>query len=299
MVEVEKIAYQGWPNCLKISNDLIELIVTTDVGPRVIHLSPKGGENILYINPAEAGLMGDDKFHSYGGHRLWHAPEDSVRTYAADNFPVEVERFKDGARLTAKTEFCGVQKVVEIHMSEKEPKVKLNHIIINQTYWPIPYSVWSVTVMDEGGKLIVPHSEKIGHPDRLTPTHLLAIWGYTKMDDPRWTWGDKYYMLRQDKSLNYAQKTGSLNTKGWAAYWIKNNLFVKKFDYDPNVVYPDFNCNFETFTNQDMLEVESLGPLVTVEPGKQAEHAEEWSLFTGVNEINNDADVDRFILPLI
>ena len=130
MVQVEKIAYQGWPNCLKISNDLIELIVTTDVGPRVIHLSPKGGENMLYVNPAEAGLMGDDKFHSYGGHRLWHAPEDSVRTYAADNFPVEVEQFKDGARLTAKIEFCGVQKVVEIHMAENDPKVKLNHTII-------------------------------------------------------------------------------------------------------------------------------------------------------------------------
>jgi hypothetical protein len=299
MVEIKKIAYQGWPNCIKISNDLVELIVTTDVGPRIIHFSPKDGENMMYINPAEAGSMGDDKYHTYGGHRLWHAPEDFVRTYAADNFPVKVDQIKNGVRLTADTEFNGVQKVVEIQMSDDAPTVKVNHIIINHTSWTIPFAVWSITVMGDGGKLIVPHADKIGHDKKLTPTHLLALWGYTKMDDPRWTWGDKYYMLRQDVAFNYAQKVGSLNTKGWAAYWRKNSLFIKKFGYDPDVVYPDFNCNFETYTDQVMLEVESLGPNVELEPGKQAEHTEEWSLFANVKEINSEADIEQYVLPLL
>ncbi len=299
MTTVEKIAYQGWPNCLKISNAKVELIVTTDVGPRIIHFSPKGGENMLYINPAEAGMTGDSKFHSYGGHRLWHAPEDFVRTYAADNFPVQVEQFEDGARLTADIESNGVQKTVEIRMAKDAPKVNVIHTITNCSAWPVPLAVWAITVMDGGGKLVVPHPDKIGHAQRLTPTHALALWGYTKMNDPRWIWGDKYYMLRQDSSFNYAQKAGSYNPKGWAAYWLKNNLFVKKFPYDPNVVYPDFNCNFETYTDQVMLEVESLSPMIQIEPGASAQHMEEWFLYEGVKEVNCDADVDAHILPLI
>lgn len=33
---IEKTPYGGWPNCYRIFDNEIELIVTTDVGPRVI-----------------------------------------------------------------------------------------------------------------------------------------------------------------------------------------------------------------------------------------------------------------------
>ncbi len=35
-VKVEKTAYKGWQNCYRVTNGKIELIVTGDVGPRVI-----------------------------------------------------------------------------------------------------------------------------------------------------------------------------------------------------------------------------------------------------------------------
>ena len=35
-VKIEKTAWKGWPNCYRIANGEVELIVTTDVGPRVI-----------------------------------------------------------------------------------------------------------------------------------------------------------------------------------------------------------------------------------------------------------------------
>ena len=38
-VSLEKVAYGGWTNCLKLFDDSVELIVTLDVGPRVIRLS--------------------------------------------------------------------------------------------------------------------------------------------------------------------------------------------------------------------------------------------------------------------
>jgi len=35
MNRVGKIAYQGWPNRYRVSNELVELIITTDVLPRL------------------------------------------------------------------------------------------------------------------------------------------------------------------------------------------------------------------------------------------------------------------------
>jgi len=36
--KIEQVAWGGWPNCYRLSNNEIDLIVTADVGPRVIRL---------------------------------------------------------------------------------------------------------------------------------------------------------------------------------------------------------------------------------------------------------------------
>ena len=50
---MEKVNYGGWPNCIKMTNGKMELIVTTDVGPRVIRLGFVGGQNLMYEAPDE------------------------------------------------------------------------------------------------------------------------------------------------------------------------------------------------------------------------------------------------------
>jgi hypothetical protein len=46
-IALENITYGGWENCLKLSVDSLELVVTLDVGPRVIRLGRSGGQNIF------------------------------------------------------------------------------------------------------------------------------------------------------------------------------------------------------------------------------------------------------------
>jgi hypothetical protein len=46
-VKVEKTEYKGWPNCYRVSNGEIELIVTGDVGPRIIRFGFVGGQNLF------------------------------------------------------------------------------------------------------------------------------------------------------------------------------------------------------------------------------------------------------------
>ena len=89
---VKKVAYRGWPNCCRISNGKVELIVTTDVGPRVIRFGFVGGQNLFKEYAAFLGKRGGKQWVNYGGHRLWHAPEDQQRTYSPDNSPVTIER---------------------------------------------------------------------------------------------------------------------------------------------------------------------------------------------------------------
>jgi len=58
-----------------------------------------------------------------------------------------------------------------------------------------------------------------------------------------------------------------LNKQGWTAYYLNGEILIKKFDYDPDVVYPDYGCNNETYINGNLLEIETLGPLTKIPPG--------------------------------
>ena len=43
----EKYYYGGWKNCIRLSNGRIELVATTDVGPRIIRFAEVNGKNLF------------------------------------------------------------------------------------------------------------------------------------------------------------------------------------------------------------------------------------------------------------
>jgi hypothetical protein len=48
-VKVEKTSYQGWQNCYRVTNGEVELIVTGDIGPRVMRYGFVGGRNLQRV----------------------------------------------------------------------------------------------------------------------------------------------------------------------------------------------------------------------------------------------------------
>ncbi len=89
-VKIEKTAYAGWQNCYRVSNGEVELIVTGDVGPRVIRFGFVGGQNLFKEFKAELGKSGETTWMPRGGHRLWVGPEDEKVSYALDNGPIAI-----------------------------------------------------------------------------------------------------------------------------------------------------------------------------------------------------------------
>jgi hypothetical protein len=294
---MEKVKYKGWPNCYRLSNDLVDLIVTTDVGPRIIRFGFVGEENEFGEFEDMLGKTGGDEWRIYGGHRLWRAPETRAHTYFPDNSPVEIEQHDGFVRVVQPTEAAtGIQKEIDIQLSAGEAHVKLTHRLRNTNSWAEELAVWAISLMVQGGKCIIPLPPRGSHEENLLPINSMALWAYTDMADPRWTWGTHYIMLRQDPAMARPQKIGVMAPDGWAAYARDGHLFVKKFTYVPDVCYPDFGCHVETFANADFIEIETVGPLVSLEPGAAAEHVEHWFLFRDVPVPDADADVDRDVL---
>ena len=106
-------------------------------------------------------------------------------------------------------------------------------------------------------------------------------------------------MLKQDDKVPGAYKLGMLVSDGWLAYYNDGHLFVITYDYKEGAVYPDRNSPAECYSAKGNLELETLAPLVTLQPGGSAEHVENWFLFRNIPEPKNDNDIDQDILPLI
>jgi hypothetical protein len=125
------------------------------------------------------------------------------------------------------------------------------------------------------------------------------VWPYTDFSDPRWTWGRRYLLLRQDPRRPLPQKLGAGVPDGWVAHARDGRLFVKSFAPVAGACYPDFGSSVEVFADGEMLEIETLGPLIHVAPGGMVEHIERWDLWPDVPTPRGDDDVDAHIAPRV
>lgn len=298
-VMTTKVNYKGWTNCYRVTNGQVELIVVADIGPRIIRFGFTGGQNLLKEFADQLGKSGEKEFQLRGGDRVWKAPEDPIATWAPDNVPVAVEVTKNGLIATAPVEpLTGLQKQIAVEMSATGA-VTVTHRIVNKTLFPLEFAPWALTMMTPGGTAVTGFPPRGKHPVNLEATNPLVMWAYTDLSDKRWGFTKKYLTLRQDPSNSEPQKLGTFNKNTWAAYFLNGEVFLKQSQADPSKTYPDFGCSFETFTNNEFLEMETLGPMTKLDPGKGVDHVEHWSLHKASVTAFTDAELDRVMAAIM
>jgi hypothetical protein len=296
MKREDHIQFMGWPNCIRLSNADVEIVIATDIGLRILRFGFIESENIFYLSPEDLGKRNGDAWRIYGGHRLWVAPE--TVPYYPDNDAVSFRFENETLIVTQPIEHVtGMMKEMEVTLSSDSNELKILHRLVNKNNHPVNCSAWGLSALAPGGKAIIPQ-EPFGDGDAfLLPVRSLALWGYTRMDDPRWTWGNKYIQAKQDPAIRGEQKLGVFNKQGWAAYCLGNNILIKVFAFDQAADYPDYGSNTEIYFNDLFLEIETLGPLMHLPPHATTEHIEYWHLSKGLVEDAEDS-IDRQIAPL-
>jgi hypothetical protein len=288
---MEKVTCLGLPNCLRLANGDAEIVVTTDVGPRIVRYARAGGENVLGEFPDAAKATSLGEWKPWGGHRLWAAPEAVPRTYYPDNGPVAFETDGLSVRLTAPVEAAsGLEKEMVVSLAESGSEVVVRHDITNRGAWPVELAPWALTVVGAGGTVVVPQEPYAPHGDEtLLPVRTMVLWSYSDLSDPRFELSREYLRVTPDPEAPVAVKIGLSCAQGWTAYARPDVLFLKRFPYEQGAVYPDRGCNLEVYTAGAYTEIESLGPLRLVEPGARVEHVERWSLLDPVDASDGDA----------
>ncbi len=285
-VNTTLISYKSYGKCLKMENGICELIITVDVGPRIISFSLADKENMFFNDETDAinkeGPEFDEmfykgaKWHIYGGHRLWVSPESLPETYYPDNTPVPYEINGNKVILNCEEEIHNKrQYTITVTMSEDSADVTVLHEIKNNSGKLQKFAPWSLNVTDKGGCVIVPQTKR---ETGLLANRVISVWDYSDMSDKRVMFGKDFITLHQETDCNGAFKIGTNNENGCAYIVNKGQAFKIAFNFIDGAEYPDFGCSFETYTNEHMLEVETISPLQDVMPGESSIHEERWSL---------------------
>ncbi len=289
----ETVTFAGVRDCVRLSNGEVELTVAVGFGPRVLGYAFAGKRNVFKVFDDQLLDTGGDAWKSYGGHRLWHAPEIFPRTYYPDNEPVTWVWTDGTLTLRCPTEKGnGIGKEIRIALAERGSGVEITHVLRNEGPWPIKVAAWCLSVMAPGGVAVVPQEPYRSHPECLVPARPLVLWHFTKMNDPRFGWGERYVTLREDSGDPTKQKFGVLNKRGWAAYLFDDVAFVKKTPYVEGAEYADMGCNQEFYTEAGFLEMESLSPYTELACGESLSHAEKWALSPRVGR-GDEAEFDK------
>lgn len=298
----DTIEFEGWKDCLRLRNGDAELVVTTAFGPRIIRYGLTDGPNAFQIIPETRGQTGGDKWLPYGGHRLWFAPE--VMPYYPDNGPVGSATVEGDTLIVANPPetTTGVAKEIRLTLAAQGTAVHVVHTLTNHGSEPITLAPWALSIVANGGRVVLPQEPFVSHDDDLLPARPLVLWKFTDMADSRWRWGKKYLSLRQDDLPDdNPQKVGAYNAQGWAAHLTPTQAFLIHIDVAPGgpAALVDQGCNFETYTDGPFQELETLGPLVTLEPGQSVSHAEHWFLAPCDAIADDDAALDAALLPRV
>jgi hypothetical protein len=268
-----------------LDNGFIYIEALANAGPRITHLSVPGGENPLVRLGAKdkrATEYGDLYF--IGGHRLWHAPEALPRTYIPDNDGLTVTDLPDGLCLQGPTEpGTGIAKTIELRLASGRASATFMHTLRNDGLWEVELAPWALSMLRQQGTLILPQPRENSDAQGLLHNRSLAIWPYTRLNDPRLVLRDDFILVRAAPALP-PLKIGYNNPHGWLAYWLDGLLFHKSFDLHPGQPHPDAGCNTETYCNDQFIEMETLGPLTRLAPGASVTLTETWQLFPSLDQ---------------
>jgi hypothetical protein len=286
IVAAEYLNFAGWEKNLKLANDYVELIVTLEVGPRIISYRPLNGHNVFKLVEEEAGRSNEKEWRIRGGHRFWLGPEDfgskESLTYALDNS--EVAHAIKNPHSVAVSHLTNspaiVRREMVISLDRAGPGVMVEHRLTNESEASLAAAPWALSVMAPGGYAVIPQPRLGTHPTDYAPNRTIVAWPFTDLADERLRLGRRTIVLTQKEGSPI--KFGLRHTAGWAAYFCRGHLFVKSVPYIDGEIYPDLGSNFEAFANAELLELETLGPLKQLAPGETLLHNESWVVFSNV-----------------
>lgn len=318
---VTRETYRGWAGAYRLSNGVVDAVVVPQIG-RVMafHFTGRPETSPFFNNkiwlgkaPPPTPNPRDPKtfpkeWHNYGGDKLWPSqqsewpkrqpvgwpPDPNI-----DTGPYRVQRVKNGLRLVGPVSpYYGVRVIRDITLRPGAARVFLHDTFdkprgVSGKLRAFPIGIWSITQVRGDATVYLPLNLGGQFPGV----------GFTSLtDSPALPPNAKAQgnLLAVTRPSNVSTKVGLDDGAGWMACLYGDDLlFSEHFTRLPGATYPDKNTNAQVYTSGDdaqaYIEMEILGPLVNLKPGRRITRAMSWRLQRLPHRPDGDAEARALV----
>ena len=278
-------------NQVHIAGDRLALTVATGFGPRITAFSEIGSMNVLAeLGDVALDLPDGRSYRFRGGHRLWAAPEVPDITYEPDDEPVVVAEIGAALQVVQTgSANLGIEKRMIIHPHVGSNTVSIVHTLTNTGDKAIDAAPWAITQLPVGGTALIPLAGHLVDPHGLQANAAIVVWPYTGPEDAPFVVENRMVILEANRTR--PTKVGTSLDRGWMAYVRGDSVFVKRAQHSTGDRHVDFGATAQCYCDSRFIELETLGPLVSLRPGASTSHEETWELH------RVDPDIDPHDVP--
>ncbi len=292
---VEKIAYRGWQNCYRLSNDSVEVVVVPESGGRISEYSLKG-KNIMYVDPRQDGKTLKDY------RKQWFDPDGGRFDYGPERVTQRIHEvtWMGPWKATVTGEYSlrivsqpdpslGLESTREFTLDKESSHLVVRQTMRNVSDHETKWWFWSRTLAKPGGKMLAP----LNSNSKLPKGWGKYVWKENRVEienpqDNRIAIVDGIITLH---AVGPAAGFGTDASAGWMAYGEDGLLFIKRFRYFPNKAYKE-DAGFTTrlYMDGEKCELEPVSPQVILQPNESYSFTEHWWLFDypPANELDFD-----------
>ncbi len=306
-VTVTRIHWGGWNDAWKLSNGIVDAVVVPEIG-RIMTFQYAGRPqtNAVYQNPQWAGKTEADtdpaQWANFGGDKLWpapqldwplHAPRAWPPDPAFDGDPQIARRVPNGLELVAAPSTSFAARAVRlITMKPGEARLYVTQTLTKDADAAgardaFPVGLWTITQARADGAVLLP-LPPLGDYVQGLP---LGTTRNTPLP-PGWSLQDRVLVGHPDPFKSH--KVGLIPGGGWIALlYGGRTLFSKHHPIVPGALYPDGGCGVEVYLNTPpaaYIELETLGPLVSLTHGQAMSDTLFWQLDTLPRAPRTDAE---------
>jgi hypothetical protein len=236
---------------------------------RLLDFRPHEGQS-LFVDLDDLAIDGFG-YRLIGGHRLWVAPEVPAKTYATENTEVEITEGPDFVTATAGPDASGIGKALTVSFVGDATQV--GHTLKNHSDTAIDVAPWAITQLVPGGRAILPLDRDPVDAAGLQGSGGVTLWPYTDMSQlaihPRY--------LDVTDVAHLPLKVGVTLQSGALVYQHGSNVFSKATGRRATGTYADQGAAGQCYVHERFVELETLGPVVSLEPGEETSHTERWT----------------------
>lgn len=276
------ITQYGYNNCIELKNSEVRVVLEPNLGGRIL-VYELHGKNVIYNNSMHDGVIynAGGKIFDPSGGRFDIGPEQITPDRPAlffGRWEGRITGDREARLVSQKDTSTGVQLTRNFRLDEHGSRLFYTQIIRNISDETRYYCSWSRTFVKGGGISLTPLNPHSRFPKGYLIYGPRSVMDFKPADEPN---------VRVRNGI--LEITGAPQrpkfvmdvSEGWLAYITTDDqLFIKKFTVYTDRVYGEMSAaNVSVWYNkEEMCEIEPMGPMETIKPGKEVSFTETWYL---------------------